>query len=503
MAQDGQRTGGRPVNYKLDRGGVPAEGGPFYGIVKNNVDPARTGRLQVFIQAFGALDEDDDSKWVTVSYLPQFFGSTQQVSGTTAEDGTFPGNPTSYGMWFTPPDVGITVVCVFINGDRSQGYYIGVVPDQGVGHMVPAIGAESNYVTANANQAAYYTDAARLPVTEINVLNLSKAQSSRYFDQSKPVQSTVAAEMFQQGISTDNERGPINSSSQRETPSNCYGISTPGTPIYQGGMKPVDIRQKLNDQTLKPKDVQVIGRTGGHTLVMDDGDLEGKTQLFRLRSAKGHQITMNDTENFLYIIHANGQTWMEFGKEGTVDIYSTNSVNLRTQGDINLHADRDINMYAGRNFNIRAKENVQIEAGEDLTAMATNNMTLYGSATIGVKTDGTLALDSPTGGSWNGGASLTFTAGGIDLNGPAAAEVDEPAPLETTILSDTEFKNSTGWQVVYDGLESICSRAPTHEPYPYHNLGVDVETDFSDPEADPEPPPGAEPVPAGFSIEAE
>ena len=185
MAQDNQRSRGRPVNYKMDRGGVPAEFGPFFGIVKNNVDPTRTGRLQVFIQAFGALDEEDDSKWVTVGYLPQFFGSTQQVSGTKTGSGTFPGNPVSYGMWFTPPDIGVTVLCIFANGDRSQGYYIGVVPDQGVGHMVPAIGAKSNYVTANANQAAYYNDAVRLPVTEINVLNIEKSQSSRYFDQAK------------------------------------------------------------------------------------------------------------------------------------------------------------------------------------------------------------------------------------------------------------------------------------------------------------------------------
>lgn len=500
MAQDNQRSRGRPVNYKMDRGGVPAEFGPFFGVVKNNVDPTRSGRLQVFMTAFGALDEDDDSKWITVSYLPQFFGSTQQISGTSSGPGTFPGNPTSYGMWFTPPDIGVTVLCVFANGDRSQGYYIGVVPDQGVGHMVPAIGAESKYVTGNQNQAAYASGASRLPVTEINTLNIQQTQSPRYFDQPKPVQSVFASEFFQQGLINDPERGPINSSSQRETPSNCYGISTPGTAIYQGGMKPSDIRQKLNNREVKPKDVQVIGRTGGHTLVMDDGDLDGKTRLFRLRSAKGHQITMNDTESFLYIIHSNGQTWMEFGKEGTVDVYSTNSINLRSQGDINIHADKNINMFAGEDFNLRAKGNVQIEAEVDLNLLATNNISIYGVGSIGVLSDGTLALDS-AGGSWQGGDGLVFEAGGIDFNGPAADTVEPPLPLETTVLDDTVFNNSTGWEVNPEGLESIVTRAPTHEPYPYHNFGVDEETTFS--EGDPEPPPGAEPVPSGFDIEAE
>ena len=55
-------------------------------------------------------------------------------------------NQNAYGMWFTPPDIGITVLCVFANGDRQLGYYIGVVPDNGLGHMVPAIGSSAKYI---------------------------------------------------------------------------------------------------------------------------------------------------------------------------------------------------------------------------------------------------------------------------------------------------------------------------------------------------------------------
>jgi hypothetical protein len=60
--------------------------------------------------------------------------------------GEYTRNQNAYGMWFTPPDIGITVLCVFANGDRQLGYYIGVVPDVGVGHMVPAVGSSANYV---------------------------------------------------------------------------------------------------------------------------------------------------------------------------------------------------------------------------------------------------------------------------------------------------------------------------------------------------------------------
>lgn len=502
MAESIQRSRGRPEGYKLNRGGVPAEGGPFLGVVKSNVDPTRSGRLQVYIEAFadgGQASANDETKWTTVSYLPSFFGQTPlpESKGGNKEVGAFPGNQTSYGMWFTPPDLGVTVMCVFVNGDRSQGYYIGVVPDQGIGHMVPAIGAESNFKLGNKNQEAYFANATRLPVTEINTFNEQTNNSPTFYSANKPVQSVVAASMFQQGLVTDMERGPIRSSSQRETPSAVFGVSTPGIPIYQGGMSPNDIRKKINAGEVKPNQAQVIGRVGGHSLLMDDGDLDGQNAMMRLRTSKGHQFMMNDSENFMYFIHANGQTWLEFGVEGTVDIYSTNSVNVRTKGDINLHADRDINMFAGRSLKMKSKADVQIEATTSLSIIAQENIALYSKATIGVKSNGALTINSAAG-SWGASGVLTLKGSTIDMNGGAAGTVTAPNPITKTVLDDTAFSTSKGWEVLPEGLTSIVSRAPTHEPYPYHNKGVDVEVAFE--EGEPSPPPGAEPMPTGVEI---
>ena len=501
MAENTQRSRGRPGNYKLDRGGYPSENGPFLGIVMNNIDPTRAGRLQVFITNFNDGDMTDDTKWTTVDYLPSFYGATPK-SGTSTGPGTYPGNRNSYGMWFTPPDLGVTVVCIFINGDRDQGYYIGVVPEQGINHMIPAIGSApaSKFVPQNENQKVYLADASQAPVTEINDTNVGIINSPRFFEQQKPVHSVVAAALFQQGLIDDPERGPIASSCQRESPSAVFGVSTPGVAVYQGGIKPGEIRDRIDAGTLKPQDVKVIGRMGGHTLVMDDGDTDGDNALFRLRTAKGHQITMSDSGDFFYITHANGLTWLEFGSEGTVDVFATNSVNVRTRGDINLHADRDINMYAGRNITAKSKESITLEAEISLTATAQENLILYSKSYIGVKSDGSLALDSSNG-SWNGGSTLIFSAGGIDLNGPTAASVTSPKPVIKTVMDDTEFDTSTGWQTLADGLESIVSRAPTHEPYSYHNEGVDVKLSLE--EGKPPPPPGAEPVPEGVEIQAE
>jgi hypothetical protein len=101
---------------------------------------------------------NDSTKWTTVRYLPGFYGYTPQAI-TENNDGHVSGqNQNAYGMWFTPPDIGITVLCVFANGDRQLGYYIGVVPEDGLGHMVPAIGGSTKKVIANKNQETYFAD---------------------------------------------------------------------------------------------------------------------------------------------------------------------------------------------------------------------------------------------------------------------------------------------------------------------------------------------------------
>ena len=276
MAENINRASGRTQNFKFDRGGTPAEMGPFIGRIVNNVDATRSGRLQVFIEQFATGQPSTNPEtWRWVRYLPPFYGVTEKTS-TSAGAGSYPGNQQSYGMWFTPPDIGTSVMCFFVEGDPDQGYYIGSVINDGLNHMLPAIGAakQSEYVTQNKTQAEYFTNAPQLPVTEINTGNKELDQNPRFFDQQKPVHSYQAAIFFQQGLVNDPERGPIISNAQRESPSTVYGISTPGQPIYQGGLNPNTIRQQLSSGAIRPQDVTVIGRKGGHTLVMDDGDLE-------------------------------------------------------------------------------------------------------------------------------------------------------------------------------------------------------------------------------------
>jgi hypothetical protein len=496
-----QRSTGQPRNYKQDRGGMPVPPGAYIGIVKNNVDPSRSGKLQVYIQQFGGPDSNNNKSWSTVSYCPPFYGSTP--AGAGAGTGAFyQGNPQSYGMWFTPPDVGVQVLCLFVAGEPT-GYYVGCIPAQGITHMVPAIGsvAKSQAMTQNATQASYFTGSERLPVTEINNSSTQISQNPKYFDQPKPVHSYLAGILFQQGLINDQVRGSIGSTSQRESPSNCYGISTPGRAIYQGGIGAdaggeAGITSKTLDATA-PNAATVIARRGGHTLVMDDGDLQGQDNLVRIRTSKGHQITMSDDGNCLYICHANGQSWIELGQEGTLDVYTTNSVNLRTEGTLNLHADKDINMYAGGNLNLKGKESTVIQSDKDLNIANKGKMTLFSQGSLGIKTTGSLSLDSQLG-SWSAKSTLSLSGTLLLLNSGPGVPVSAPKGLTKYLQPNTEFNARTGWVVSPTGTESICTRAPTHEPYPYHNQGVPDVVSLDDGTGS--PPPDTPAVPAGVTI---
>lgn len=486
MAENIQRSRGRASGYKFDRGSQPTEMGPYIGIVVNNIDNTRSGRLQVYIAEFGATNKNgepnlaDETLWRTVSYCPPFYGSTVQT-GTSAGVGTYPGNSNSYGMWFTPPDIGVQVLCFFVAGDPSQGYYVGCIPVNGINHMIPAIGAvpPSQYVVGNPAQQSYFADAKLLPVTEINEGNPAISNSPKFYNQPKPVQSVVAGTFLQQGLINDNIRGPINSSSQRESPSSVYGISTPGKPIYQGGLDPKTIQAKLDSGAVKPQDIVVIGRQGGHTLVMDDGNLTGSDTLIRIRTAKGHQITMSDDGNCFYICHANGQSWVELGQNGTIDLYSTNSVNVRTQGTLNLHADKDINLYAGGSIKAKANAQLKLEGVAGITMSTAQAISMYGQTRVGIRSDGALALQSKSG-SWNAGASLNLKASVINLNGAAAAAVSPVASMSGYKLADTQWIANKGWTSQPGVLSTIVTRAPTHEPFKGHNSGVDTTTNLND-----------------------
>lgn len=479
MAENFDRSVGRSKRYKLDAGGAPADTGPFVGIVKNNTDTTRTGKLMVYNQFLSGPDENDPKGWTPVSYVSPFYGTTEP-GASESNDGGFSQNRHSYGMWFTPPDVGTKILFVFANGDPNIGYYLGSIVNEDAHHMVPAIGSSSQVIGSELNNP-YFSSVDKLPVVEFNDNNKGLRENPRFFDSAKPVHQVQAYVLLQQGLLGDTVRGTIGSNSYRESPSSVFGLSTPGRPIFQGGYNSQNLQQRLNQDATNPGSVpvesmKVVGREGGHSVVLDDGDIDGNDQLVRIRTSKGHQILLSDSGDTLYISHANGQSWFELGAEGTVDIYAANSVNIRS-GDINFHADRTVNIN-GTSMNLNSATAMNIEA-KQLSITGDDNILMYSEKYVGVKSDGSLSLQSTKGGSWEGGTSMTLSAGCINLNGSKAPTVPKTTPIPKQKLPDTKFQTNQGWIVEPGKIESIVSRAPTHEPWPLHNTGVSKTTSYA------------------------
>ena len=483
MAEDLVKPAGATKASKTNAGGGVTRPEPVIGIVKNNVDQIRTGRIQVYIQDLNGNDPDNAKNWITVRFLSPFYGRSYPTSSTTGY-GNYASNPVSYGEWHSPPEIGTKVVCIFVNGDMNYGYYIGCIPEPEALTMVPAIGAVESGVVLNSGEAKNLAGATQLPVTNLNTNNTSQAESDDFLNMPKPVHSYVASTLAQQGLIRDNIRGPITTNAQRETPSRVgWGVSTPGRPIYEGGYDDKTIVDAKTASSTK-----IVSRRAGHTFVMDDGDILGKDQLIRLRTSLGHQILMSDDGQCLFIIHANGQSWVELGKEGTIDMFATNSVNIRTQGDLNLHADRNINIHAEKDLNIRA-DNITTQSVTDMSTRVGGKFAHHTIGTHTVKVEDAMSLKSDGDAALIGGGTTYINGGVVNLNtGGASLVPEEVQPITLIAQTDTLLDDEKGFAPAPASLKTIVSRAPAHMPWAMAGQGVDVKINLESGASLPEAP---------------
>ena len=330
--------------YKVDNtasaGGLSSPG-PYVGTIMDNEDPTCMGRMRVWIPELAKTPPDNDTGWITVAYAPPFYGATNLKTST---ENNVTNTSQSYGMWFVPPDVGVSVLVMFVNSDPRRGYWFACVPNVLMNHMIPGI----------ASRAATAPDAPDLdPITEYNKnIDTFTNQETVYAEVDKsPSHLVQAAVLFTQGLSLDEARGPSMSTVRRETPTSVFGISTPGR-----------VTSRMSDRYDAGIEYRTVtGREGGHQFVMDDGDALGQSQGIRLRSAKGGMVLINDTIGSVYIINQEGTAWAELTANGRIDVYGKGSVNIHSEKDINLTADNDVNILATNSFNVVAT-NINTEA---------------------------------------------------------------------------------------------------------------------------------------------
>ena len=374
--------------------------GPFKAIVISNLDDQYMGRLKVQLQRPGSGGNDTRGQTKWVDYMSPFGGVTNYDYVTETND--YDNTQKSYGMWMVPPDIGSTVLVLFLAGDPSKGFWIGCVPseDNYMNFMTPGLAATKFAVIDSDSNLSATADSQgrdlRVPVAEYNKKAAENAGPQDTIKFNKPIHP-LALYLDNQGLLLDDIRGITNSSARREVPSSVFGFSTPG---------PIDVNGKTG--AVGAGDAYVanapVSRLGGSTFVVDDGHNkylrktnassgppeyasieDGETdgdptiphnELIRIRTRKGAQILLHTSEDLIYITNSRGTSWVEMTSDGKIDVYAQDSVSMHTDTDFNFFAGRDINIEAIRNINIKAGGNFQQEVVGNKTLIVTGNRTI-------------------------------------------------------------------------------------------------------------------------------
>lgn len=449
-----------PFYFEKDQAaGVKFDAACYLGLIKDNRDSTRSGRLGVWIPDYGG-DENDPNTWRYVWYASPFLGATIQEdrSNVSSTDNSFDKVKHTYGMWYNVPDIGNYVLCTFVGGDPGRGFWFACVLNQLGHHMVPAIGASTNIDTEkikDSKVASAIESGEPYPTVEFNENN-KEVNWGNFTEQKKPIHEPQVRILLEQGLDRfklTKSRGIIKSTSQRETPSGVFGVSTPGRPFNQSIPKITDNGEKR----------KVRARTGGHTFVMDDGDEEGKNNLTRWRSAGGHQILMDDDERIMYISNYNGSVWIEMTAPGHLSIYSNESINIRTKKDFNLHADRDFNLEVGGNFKLRVAKTIKVESNQLISR--TNEITKFYSGELQIGSDGKIEIYTKNNIGIRAEEKIKiYGEEKIDIQGDKPDEVEKPMDITIRSSDETE-KEENKWQVKEGKIKSVARLVPTHEPW--------------------------------------
>lgn len=336
-------------------------GAPYLARIINHLDENYQGALEVTLLRESGNQTGDETQTYTVRYASPFYGSNAYEF--VGKNNTYDDSQQSYGFWGVPPDVGVTGIVVFIDGQPNAGYWLCCVQDIFQNHMIPAIAGTKNYKTDEDYDQGEHP----LPVVEHN-RKANEMSKNLEIDKIERAVHPFAKRLKEEGLIRDEFRGTSTSTTRRDVPNMVFGMSSPG-PLNRGSKK-----KFLGNRQSPTNDPQPVNRWGGTQFVMDDGDdryfredkpsetgptyvknPEGDKEIpynehFRIRTRTGHQILLHNSEDLIYIGNSRGTAWIELSSDGKIDIFSADSISIRTKQDFNFRCDRDFNLEVGRNF---------------------------------------------------------------------------------------------------------------------------------------------------------
>jgi hypothetical protein len=443
-----------------DASGIRMDPGPFVGIVKHVLDPTRSGRLQVYLPHLGG-DPDNPNNLKIVQYASPFSGHTSLQLNPNKDPNsnfTFETVRHSYGMWFTPPDIGVRVLVVFEASNANNGYWIACLPPV-VEHnqLGSSGGVRKELLTSDAQVDALITGygASYAPGVEYNAANTAAIVNPNALELPKPPHRIQTKILAEQGLLADPNRGIDDATTIRETPSGAFGITTPGR-IYTDQATDDYLQQVSENPSVdssKYEEKVIYGRKGGHQFIMDDGDMFGRQRRVKIRSAAGHQIIMDDTNGFIYISTSTGKNWIELTNDGQMLIYSESDISVRTGGDFNLKVDGNFNHEVNGDYNLKVRGNQKTEVDLNREEVVTGNKDVDISGWFDTFVDGNIETETAAEHSFKSAADMkieTSAAYSLKAANDIAVDAGDSIGLKsgdhTIIDSGDSSGTDSGWK---------------------------------------------------------
>lgn len=460
MAVDISKQGARGGDPQYDTSnlrGVREERGIVTGIVKANVHGAHMGVIKIWVPTF-STNPDDRSQWRTVRYCTPFYS---RVDNQGVGD-TYLGTKVTSGIVTPPPDLGTKVLAFFPEGRNAEGYYFACVPDTFMLQTVPEASASNGQASGEFNDNPQGTHSSK------EITNWKK--------QTRPVDYFTQDQLVRSGLSADTVRGLSTSSYMRESPSELIGISSKGRRVTTDGQDfTLTYNSQLKDTNTTSKEILngLLGPTGrrkGHSITLDDGDIDGNSNQIRLRTSTGHQILMNDTTGVMYVGNADGTSWIELNNNGTMDVYAQDSINFRSK-NIQFHADDNIKFHSKGYTQIVSETNMHVEGKQQLVMTSKGEAGITGEKGLHLKSNSELFATSSGASYINSGGIMSLNGSLILLQGPktqakTAKNVNELQKEDTTFIEDIGEYVLDEEQMV----TTTADRIVTHEPFPYHGV---------------------------------
>ena len=298
-------------NHNVMTSGLNIPAGIFKGIVVNNEDPDRLGRVKVHISGLTSAIMPIDADGATLveesdeGYLGAIWCLRLLPIGGVSQAGA---GPSAHGIWGPPPDIN-TEVLVSFGPDSDKPIILGVIPD--LDRIQNLTGPQSVVNETGTKGPSYDSDRSKTTETE------------------PPKEHPLAERLRQQGLDSDILRGDNYSSPTRDPASRVFGMSTPF----------------------------------GHSIVMDDGDFEtDEGNVVRIRTSSGSQFLLDDTHGSIYMINRDGTGWFEINRNGDFDMYLAGAFNVNAEKGFNIHSASGFNMQSDSGISLVSPTGINLYA---------------------------------------------------------------------------------------------------------------------------------------------